>query len=132
MLPARPDEYLQLIADVGRHQFAAHMDFVNMINGPRRFLYAPEFVEECLVKLKPYIKSTHLKDSLMAPDFTCVLKETAPGLGQLDFALILGSIHRHLGPDAPVLLEHMDTAEAYQKAFRHLGAIAKEQGIPLE
>lgn len=131
MLPDGPDEYLQMLSDINRPQFAAHMDFVNMIASPRRFLYAHEFIEECLVKTGPYIKSTHLKDSLMEPDFTCVLKETAPGLGQLDFALVLDSIHRHLGPDAPVLLEHMNTAEEYQKAFQHLCAIAAERDIPI-
>ena len=31
MIPDSPEGYLQLIADVDRPQFAAHMDFVNMI-----------------------------------------------------------------------------------------------------
>ena len=131
MLPDGPDEYLQMLQDIDRPQFAVHMDFVNMINSPRRFLYAHEFIEECLVRLGPHIKSTHLKDSLMEPDFTCLVRETAPGLGQLDFALVLDSIHRHLGPDAPVLLEHMNTAADYRQAFLHLSAIAAERDIPI-
>ncbi|NLX83284.1 MAG: sugar phosphate isomerase/epimerase [Clostridiales bacterium] len=130
MLPDGPDEYLQMIADINRPQFAVHMDFVNMINSPRRFLYAHEFIEECLQKLGKHIKSTHLKDSLMKPDFTAVIHETAPGLGQLDFAQVLDSINRHLPHDAPVLLEHMNTFEEYDQAFRHMRAIAKAAGIP--
>lgn len=130
MLPDGPDEYLQMITDIDRAQFAAHMDFVNMINSPRRFLYAQEFIEECMQKLAPHIKSTHLKDSLMKPDFTTVIHETAPSLGQLDFTLVLSSIHHHLPADAPVLLEHMNTFEEYDKAFRHVQAIAEAAGIP--
>lgn len=36
MVPDSPDNYLQLISDVDRPQFGAHMDFVNMICCPRR------------------------------------------------------------------------------------------------
>ncbi|MBQ3303748.1 MAG: TIM barrel protein, partial [Clostridia bacterium] len=63
MVPDGPDEYLQLIRDVDRGQFAAHMDFVNMINSPRRYLMPEAFIDECFRKLSPWIKSTHIKDT---------------------------------------------------------------------
>ncbi|MBQ8136264.1 MAG: TIM barrel protein, partial [Clostridia bacterium] len=44
MVPDSPEAYLQLIRDVDRAQFGAHMDFVNMINCPRRYLDADGFI----------------------------------------------------------------------------------------
>ena len=47
MIPDSPDVYLQLLQDVDRKMFGAHMDFVNMINCPRRYLDPETFIEEC-------------------------------------------------------------------------------------
>lgn len=130
MVPDGPDEYLRLIRDVDRPQFAAHMDFVNMINCPRRFLDAEGFIEECFRKLAPYIKSTHIKDSRLHPTrLTTVLEECSPGEGALDFARVLAVIHRYLPPDAPVLLEHMQTFDAYRDAYDFLARQAEKAGV---
>ena len=37
MIPSNPDEYIRLINDVDRPQFAAHLDVVNMITSPERY-----------------------------------------------------------------------------------------------
>ncbi len=130
-----PQEWEQILVrtgfrDVDRPMFGAHMDFVNMINSPRRHLCADEFVEECFAKLGPYIKSTHIKDSHMdRMKLTTVLTECSPGEGELDYGAILRSIHRHLPPDAPVLLEHMNSFEEYRAAFEYVAAVAAEEGI---
>ena len=130
MMPDGPDEYLQLIRDVDRPMFGAHMDFVNMINNPRRHLCADEFIEECFGKLAPYIKSTHLKDSHMdRMQLTTVLTEGSPGEGELDFKKILGIMDRLLPKDAPVLLEHMSTFEEYDRAYKVVAAAAAEAGV---
>ena len=130
MVPDGPDEYLQLIRDVDRPMFAAHMDFVNMINNPRRHLCANAFIEECFAKLGPYIKSTHLKDSHMdRMQLTTVLTECSPGEGELDFKEILRIIDRHLPKDGPVLLEHMSTFEEYDRAYKVVAAAAEEAGV---
>lgn len=133
MVPDGPDEYLRLIRDVNRPQFAAHMDFVNMINCPRRFLAPEAFIDECFEKLAPYIKSTHIKDTRMHPTrLTTVLEECAPGEGALDFSRVLGIIHRRLPANAPVLLEHMATFGEYAAAYDHLAAAAARAGIPIQ
>ena len=125
MVPDGPDEYLQLIRDVDRAQFAAHMDFVNMINSPRRALAAEAFIEDCFRKLAPYIKSTHIKDSRMDPlRLTTVIEECAPGEGDLDYARVLQIIDKYLPADAPVLLEHMQTEEEYRAAFDYVSGKA--------
>ena len=130
MIPDSPDVYLQLMKDVDREQFAVHMDFVNMINCPRRFLDAEGFIEECFAKLGPYIKSTHLKDSRMdLMELTTVLHECSPGEGNLDFVRVLRIIDRYLPADAPVLLEHMSTFEEYRRAYEYVAGKAAEAGI---
>ncbi len=132
MVPDGPDEYLALIRDVDRTHFAAHMDFVNMINSPRRFLNAESFVTECFSKLGPLIRSTHLKDSRMDPmRLTTVLEECSPGEGMLDFTRILQIIDRYLPTDAPVLLEHMSTFEEYLQAYRCVKAAAEKAGVTI-
>lgn len=132
MIPDSPDVYLQLMKDVGREQFAVHMDFVNMINCPRRFLDAEEFIEECFTKLGPYIKSTHLKDSRMdLMELTTVLHECSPGEGNLDFVRVLRMIDRYLPSDAPVLLEHMTTFEEYRRAYDYVAGKAAEAGVSI-
>ena len=130
MLPDSPDVTLQLMRDVNREQFAVHMDFVNMINCPRRFLDAEGFIEECFAKLGPYIKSTHLKDSRMElMELTTVLHECSPGEGALDFVRVLRIIDKYLPADAPVLLEHMSTFDEYRLAYDYVAAKAKEAGV---
>ena len=132
MIPDGPEVYLQLIRDVNRPQFAAHMDFVNMINSPRRYLAAEKFIEECIRKLAPVIKSTHIKDSRMHPThLTTLLEECSPGEGTLDFGGILTILDRELPADAPVLLEHMTTFEEYEKSYNYLAAIAAENHISI-
>ena len=132
MLPDSPEVYVQLIRDVDRRQFGAHMDFVNMINSPRRYLMAGAFIEECFRTLAPWIKSTHIKDSRMHPTrLTTTLEETPPGEGGLDYAGVLRVIDRWLPADAPVLLEHMATREAYAAAYDYVAARAAEAGVDI-
>ncbi|MBQ6679621.1 MAG: sugar phosphate isomerase/epimerase [Lachnospiraceae bacterium] len=132
MVPDSPEAYLQLIKDVDRPQFAAHMDFVNMINCPRRFLDAEGFVEDCYRLLTPYLKSSHLKDSHMPLNkLTATLTECSPGEGDLDFVNILKIMDRYLPADAPVLLEHMQTFDEYARAYDYVAAQAEKAGVSL-
>lgn len=132
MVPDSPDAYLQLLRDVDRPQFAAHMDFVNMINCPRRYLAPEAFIEECFGKLAPHIKSTHIKDTRMHPTrLTTLLEEVSPGEGALDYAGVLRILARWLPEDAPVLLEHMTTAEEYRRAYDYVAGKAAEAGVSI-
>ena len=130
MVPDGPDEYLQLIRDVNRPQFGAHMDFVNMINCPRRYLAPEAFIEECFRKLGPYIRSTHIKDTRMHPtNLTTLLEECSPGEGTLRYGEVLQIMDRYLAPEAPVLLEHMQTEEEYRKAYDYVAGKAAKTGV---
>ncbi|MBR4711550.1 MAG: sugar phosphate isomerase/epimerase [Clostridia bacterium] len=130
MVPDSPEAYLRLIRDVDRPHFAAHMDFVNMINCPRRYLAPEDFIEECFRLLGPYIKSTHIKDTRMHPTrLTALIEECSPGEGTLDYARVLRIMDRYLPADAPVLLEHMQTAEEYRAAYDYVAGIAGKTGV---
>ena len=130
MIPDGPDVYLQLIRDIDRPQFAAHMDFVNMICTPRRYLGAASFIEECFCKLAPYIRSTHIKDSRMdLCRLTSFFNECNPGEGGLDYTAVLKIIDKYLPADAPVLLEHMHTFDEYAAAYDYVAEKAREAGI---
>ena len=130
MVPDSPEGYLQLIRDVDRPQFGVHMDFINMINCPRRYLAAEQFIEKCFSLLGPMIKSTHLKDTRMNPvRLTTFLEECSPGEGSLDFGSVLRILDKYLDADAPVLLEHMSTFEEYAKAYDYVKAAADRIGL---
>ena len=129
MMPDGPDEYLQLLREVDRKQFGVHMDFVNMINSPRRALAPEDFIEECFRKLGPYIKSTHIKDSRMDPmRLTTVIEECSPGEGGLDYGRVVRILENYLPEDAPVLLEHMQTEEEYRAAYDYVAGFIGSTG----
>ena len=131
MVPDGPDEYLALIRDVDREQFAVHLDFVNMISSAKRFLFAGDFIEECFEKLGPYTVSCHAKDIRLEQPFTTMLREVAPGEGALDYARVLRAAERLLGKDMPFLLEHMQTDAEYARAYEYVAGIARGEGIPI-
>ena len=130
MLPDGPESYLNLIRDIDRDAFAAHMDFTNMISSVERFLNADRFIEEAFVLLAPYIKSVHIKDVTMDKTALPVtLRECAPGQGQLNYRHILRAIDRALPRDMPVLLEHMSSGDEYARALKYVKAAARAEGI---
>lgn len=132
MHPDSPDDYLQMIKDVDRAQFAVHMDFVNMLSSPKRILYSENFIADCFKKLAPFIKSVHIKDAAMdAHAMPAQIVECAPGQGKLNYAHILSLIDRLLPRDTPVLLEHMLTNEEYLRAMTYVKGIAGQLQIPV-
>ena len=111
-LPDGPDEYLRLIRAVDRPAFAVHMDVCNGINSPRRFYRNADFIRECFAKLGKWIVSCHAKDLAFIPEMNVHFKEVVPGTGQIDYATYLRELSK-LAVDAPLMLEHLQTAEEY-------------------
>lgn len=56
--------------------------------------------------------------------------EVRPGAGGLDYATYLKELSK-LGPDIPLMMEHMPTAEEYDAAAAHIRAVAAKEGVPL-
>lgn len=128
MIPDSPDDYLQLIHDVDRRAFGVHLDFVNMINCPRRYLFCDDFVEECFTKLGPHIKSIHGKDVSMENAYTTVIRETMPGKGIINYQKV-ARLCESLGPDTPLLVEHLPDFESYKQAAAYVREQARLAGV---
>ena len=127
MLPDSPDSCLDLIKAVGRKQFAAHLDPVNMISSPQRYFNNGAFLKECFTKLGPYIKSIHAKDIILLPKLTVHLEERRPGLGYLDYALFLQEASKL--KDIPFMLEHLETQKEYKLAADYVREVGDKAGI---
>lgn len=128
MVPDSPDEYLQLIKDVDRKAFGVHLDFVNMINCPKRYLFCDEFIEECFTKLGPYIKSIHGKDVIMENAYTTIIHETMPGKGIINYRKV-ALLCESLGPDTTLFVEHLPDFESYRKAAAYVREQAALAGV---
>ena len=127
MLPDSPDSYLELIKAINRKQFAAHLDPVNMISSPQRYFNNASFIRECFAKLGPYIKSVHAKDIMIMPELTVHLEERRPGLGSLDYSVLLQESSKL--KDIPFMLEHLDKAEDYKLAAEYVRQTGSKNGI---
>jgi sugar phosphate isomerase/epimerase len=124
MIPDSPEQYLSLIKAVDRKAFGAHLDFVNMINSPKRWAFRDAFIAECFSTLGPYIKSVHGKDAYMEHAYSTVIHETMPGAGKLDFGKI-ARLCEGLGPDTTLFVEHLSDFESYKRA----AAYVREQAL---
>jgi sugar phosphate isomerase/epimerase len=127
-LPDSPDSYLALLAAVKRRQFGVHLDPVNLVNSPARFYDNAGLLRECFAKLGPHIKSCHAKDVTLANELTVHLAEVRPGLGALDYRVLLSELDR-LDPDTPLLVEHLSDDSEYAAATAHIRRVADSLGV---
>ncbi|MBA3073446.1 MAG: sugar phosphate isomerase/epimerase [Anaerolineae bacterium] len=131
MVPDSPDEYLHLIRDVDRKAFGVHLDFVNMLNCPKRVLFCNAFIEECFTKLGPWIKSIHGKDVIMENAYTTLIHETMPGKGRVNYQKV-AKLCESLGPDTPLFVEHLPDFESYKQAAAYVREQAAMAGVRTE
>ncbi len=119
MVPTSPKDYLRLIEEVDRDRFAVHMDVINMINSIDRYFNAKEFIDECAELLGNRIRSCHIKDVHLSPEFTVRLEECAPGQGEFPLRYYVEKMNA-IDSDMPVILEHLKTDEEYYKYMEYL------------
>ena len=122
-LPDSVDSYLALLEAIERPRFAVHLDPVNLINSPAKFYDNAGLVRDCVARLGPHIRSVHAKDIVLGPELTVHLAEVRPGLGSLDYRVLLTELDR-LDPDTPLLVEHLPGEEEYRAAVAHIRAVA--------
>jgi sugar phosphate isomerase/epimerase len=127
MIPDSPDSYLKLIGAVGRKQFGAHLDVVNMISSPQKYFNNASFIKECFSKLGPHVKSIHAKDILILPKLTVNLEECRPGLGTVDYKVFLRETAKL--NDIPFMLEHLEKMEDYKLAADYVRSEGAKAGI---
>jgi len=130
MYPDSTDSYLRLVKAVRRQHFAVHFDPVNLVCSPQRYYRNGALMKDFLARLGPLIKSCHAKDISLSDKFTVHLDEVRPGLGGLDYPVLLTELSK-LGPDVPLMLEHLPTKEEYALAGQHICSVAKEHGVDI-
>lgn len=126
-LPDGADSYLKFIKAIDRPAFGAHIDIANIINSPDRYYNNTALINETFRKLGRWIVSVHAKD-IVGKDGHFV--EVMPGSGGMDYTAYLRNITA-LPQEVPLLLEHLRTAEEYDKARQFVIAKAREVQIPL-
>ncbi|MDR3167153.1 MAG: sugar phosphate isomerase/epimerase [Treponema sp.] len=128
MIPNSADAYLRLIRAVDRPAFAAHLDTVNLINSPERYYANSAVTRECFDKFGPQIKSIHIKDIILLPQFTVHLDECPVGKGGYDIPCLLRHAAK-LDPDIPVLAEHLQTQGEYKESLVFLNKLLAELNL---
>ena len=127
-IPDGPDSYLKLIKAVDRIAFGVHMDVCNGINSPMRFYNNAEFIRDCFRKLGKWILSCHAKDLQWVVELNVHFLEVVPGRGEVDYGAYLTELAK-LDVDAPLMLEHLKTAEEYDEGKRYIQQIAAKNGL---
>jgi len=128
-IPDSPDNFLDIMRAVNNPGFGVHLDPVNLINSPKRYYENSTLLEECFEKLGKWIVSCHAKDSLLPDDhYTAYFKEVRPGTGSMDYRTYLRGLES-LSQDAPLLIEHLATAEEYNLAKEYIFSVGEEIGI---
>jgi sugar phosphate isomerase/epimerase len=126
--PSGPDEYLRLIRGVDRKAFAVHLDVCNVMNSPERMYHNGDVIRECFRKLGPWIASCHAKDLAWENYVQVCLREVIPGRGQIDYKAYLSELAK-LPVDAPLMLEHLKTAEEYSEGRNYIQGVARQLGL---
>jgi sugar phosphate isomerase/epimerase len=126
--PSGPDDYLKLLRGVDRKAFAVHLDVCNVMNSPERMYHNGAVIRECFRKLGPRIASCHAKDLNWEDYVQVCLREVIPGRGQIDYKAYLSELAK-LPVDAPLMLEHLRTAEEYAEGRSYIQGVARELGL---
>jgi len=125
--PDSVDSYLKLIKAVDRKRLAVNLDPVNMINSPSKYFNNTGLIKECFEKLGPYIKNCHAKDIKLRDAYTIHFDDVTLGTGAVDFKTYLTCLSKLNG--IPLIMEHMNTSEEYEKAAITLRSIGGFSGI---
>ncbi len=128
--PDSPGNYVRLIEAIDRERFAVHLDPVNLVSSPQRFFRNAALIRECFSQLGPKIRSCHAKDIALSTELTVHLDETRPGTGGLSYSTFLLELAK-LGPDMPLMLEHLPNESEYALARQHVRSVAKEVGVAI-
>jgi sugar phosphate isomerase/epimerase len=127
-IPNGPDSYLRLIKAVDRKAFGVHMDVCNAVNSPERFYNSGALIDELFRKLGPWIASCHAKDLAWIPEYNVHFQEVAPGKGVVDYKAYLRNLAA-LPKDAPLMMEHLKTAEDYDGGQVYIRKTGAEIGV---
>ena len=130
--PNSPDVYLKLLKAVDRPaHFAVHLDCTNVVDTVAEFYDTGAIIRDCFQKLGRWIMSCHAKDLRWVKAFQIQFEECIPGRGVLDYAAYLRGIAA-LPHEAPLMLEHLRTAEEYLEGATHIRTVAASLNLALK
>ena len=127
-LPDSPDSYVKMVKAVDRAAFGVHLDPCNLVNSPEKFYHNTALLNECFDKLGRWIVSCHAKDLTWDVEMNVHFREVAPGKGTLDYTTYLKRL-AELPQNAPLMLEHLATAEEYAGAREHIFEVGRKTGL---
>ncbi|MGH9810111.1 MAG: sugar phosphate isomerase/epimerase, partial [Terriglobia bacterium] len=98
------------------------------INSPTRFYKNADYTRECFAKMGRWIMSCHAKDLHWVTELNVHFLEVIPGRGEIDYRPYLRGI-ADMPTEAPLMLEHLKTAEEYDEGQRYIRKIAGEISV---
>lgn len=122
MLPDSPEQYLEILEAVNRNHFAVHLDVVNLVHDPRTYFHHNEVIDTAFSLLGDRVKSCHLKDLKLRDGVTVSFQEVPPGEGDINL-LHYGKKINEQDENLPLLIEHLDSKEAYARALAYVKAL---------
>jgi sugar phosphate isomerase/epimerase len=125
-MPESADRYIQLIKAIQRPAFGVHIDVCNAVNSPEKFYNNAALTEELFAKLGRWILSCHAKDLAWTPEMNVHFVEVVPGRGELDYRPYLKGL---TAIDAPLMLEHLKSAEEYVEGATYIRKVASQIGV---
>jgi sugar phosphate isomerase/epimerase len=130
MYPDSLESYERLILAIDRSAFGVHFDPVNLINSPERYFNNAAYTRAFVRRLGGHIRSVHAKDIRLDTRLTVHLDECLPGLGGLDYSVLLTELQR-VNPEIPVMTEHLASEQEYAQAVEHIRNEAGLAGVPI-
>lgn len=119
VFPDNADSYLELINAIDRPAFGVHLDPINVVLSRQDYFNPAPLIQDCFRKLGPHIVSCHIKDMIWRPERGFHFYETIPGTGVFDLRTYLSEL-RQLPDDTPLMLEHLDSPEAYKQGSDYI------------
>lgn len=128
--PDSTESYRRLLDAVDRDRFGVHFDPVNLVCSPQRYFDNATLVRSFVDELGPHIRSCHLKDVALSDGLTVHLDEVRPGIGSLDYRVLLTALD-NLAHDVPLMLEHLETKAEYERAADYVRTVAADVGVTI-
>jgi sugar phosphate isomerase/epimerase len=128
--PDSAESYLKLIKAIDRKQFGVHLDPVNLVTSPQIYFRNGEMIRDSFRKLGTHIRSCHAKDITLRQDnYIPQLDEIIAGKGNLNYSAFLSELAKL--KDIPIMMEHLNSAEEYDKAAEYIRSVGKTLNIQL-
>lgn len=116
-LPISPEQYLELLNEIGDDGFGVHLDPFNWALDASMLPSSADILDRSFDLLGGKIVSCHLKDLVADGEGVA---EVMPTKGVFDIAHFFDRLKEY--PDTPVIIEHLNSTEEYLEALSLIDA----------